>query len=58
MWMVRAGRGGENIDDFLSRGVVAFGDARLGKLAPSISKDDLLRLYAEFIEDQIDALDW
>ena len=28
-------------------GIVAMGDARLGKLSPSMSKTDMLRLYAE-----------
>lgn len=47
MWMVRAGRGSENIEEFLRLGIVAMGDARLGKLSPSMSKTDMLRLYAE-----------
>ncbi|RKH45609.1 restriction endonuclease [Corallococcus sicarius] len=46
-WMVRAGRGSENIEEFLRLGIVAMGDARLGKLSPSQTKADLLRLYAE-----------
>jgi restriction system protein len=46
-WMIRAGRGGENVDAFLQHGIVAFGDTRIGELAPSICKDDLLRLFAE-----------
>jgi restriction system protein len=47
MWMVRAGKGGENIDDFISREVVAFDDPLLGKLPPTVTKDGLLKLYAE-----------
>ncbi len=47
MWMVRAGRGGENIDDFINREVVAFDGALLGKLSPAVTKDELLKLYAE-----------
>jgi restriction system protein len=46
-WMVRAGRGSENIEEFLRLGIVAMGDARLGPLLPSQSKADLLRLYAK-----------
>lgn len=46
-WMVRAGRGSENIEEFLRHGIVAMGDARLGPLSPSQTKADLLRLYAE-----------
>ncbi|MCU0659626.1 MAG: restriction endonuclease [Polyangiaceae bacterium] len=47
MWMVRAGKGGEKIDDFLSREVVAFDGSELGKLPVAISKEELLKLYAE-----------
>jgi restriction system protein len=47
MWMVRSGRGGENIEDFVKRGIVAFGGTKLGALQPGITKDDLLRLYFE-----------
>lgn len=46
MWMIRAGRGGENLDDFLQKGVVGFGGPKLGKLSPTTTKDDLLKLYA------------
>lgn len=46
MWMIRAGRGGENLDDFLQKGVIGFGDTKIGKLSPTTTKDDLLKLYA------------
>ncbi len=46
MWMVRAGRGGDNIEDFIKHGLVALGDSRLGKLDPSSKKEDLLKLFA------------
>jgi len=44
--MFRAGRGGEQIDAFFQHGIVAFGDDRLGRLSPNITKDDLVKLYA------------
>lgn len=47
MWLVRAGRGGENLDDFVSLGLVCFNDKRLGKLSTSTTKEELLKLYAE-----------
>lgn len=47
LWMVRAGRGSENIEEFVRHGIVALGDDRLGPLPPTLRKDDLLRLYAE-----------
>src|SRR5262245_51553515 len=47
MWMVRAGHGSENIEDFLKHGVVAIGDPLLGPVAPTIKKEELLKLYAE-----------
>lgn len=50
--MVRAGRGGDNLEDFIKKGLVALGDTRLGKLDPSIKKDELLRLYAEKYPDE------
>src|SRR5579863_10544677 len=46
MWMVRAGRGGDNVEDFIKHGLVALSDTRLGKLDPSIKKEDLLKLFA------------
>lgn len=46
MWMVRAGRGGENIDEFQSRGIVGFGDGFLGALPADTSKETLLARYA------------
>jgi restriction system protein len=47
MWMIRAGGGSENVDDFLQHGIVAMGDDRLGELPATIKKDELLKLYAE-----------
>ncbi len=46
MWMVRAGRGGENVDEFLERGVVGFGGRELGPLPQPLTKDVLAPLYA------------
>lgn len=53
--MVRAGRGGEKVDEFRERGVVALGDEKLGKLAPETTKADLLRLYAEHYPEEKEA---
>ena len=47
MWVVRAGRGGDMVDEFLSHGVVAFGGDKLGPLGRDVSKEHLLKLYAE-----------
>jgi len=47
MWMVRAGRGGENVEGFLKHGVVALGDQKLGALSSTTKKEELLRLYAQ-----------
>jgi restriction system protein len=47
MWMVRAGRGGDRVDDFLERGVAGFLDDRLPSLADVKSKDEILVLYAQ-----------
>jgi restriction system protein len=47
MWMIRAGGGSENVEDFLQHGIVALGDSRLGPISPSIKKDELLKLYAQ-----------
>ncbi len=52
MWMVRAGRGGDSVEDFIKHGLVALGDTRLGKLDPSIKKEDLLKLFAEKYPDE------
>lgn len=46
MWMVRAGRGGENVDEFLREGIVGFGDGAIGALPSDVTKDSLLKLYA------------
>lgn len=50
--MVRAGRGSDSVDDFVKHGVVALGGERLGKLDPSIKKDELLKRYAEKYPDE------
>lgn len=47
MWVVRAGKGGESVEDFLSRGVVAFEGKELGPLSSAITKEELLRLFGE-----------
>ncbi len=47
MWVVRAGKGGESVEDFLSRGVVAFEGKELGPLSAAITKEELLRLFGE-----------
>lgn len=47
MWMIRAGHGSEQIGEFIEKGPVAFDDDRLGPLSTSITKEDLLRLYAD-----------
>src|SRR5258708_22293616 len=52
MCMVRAGRGIENVEEFIRHGVVALGDTKLGPLSPSIKKDELLRLLAEKYPDE------
>ena len=46
MWMVRAGKGGEKVDEFLQDGVVAFNEPDVGELPPGITKEKLLALYA------------
>lgn len=45
--MVRAGRGGEDADAFIEKKVAAFGNTRLGELSPQVTKDGLLKLFAE-----------
>ncbi len=52
MWMVRAGIGGDKVQDFHSKGLVAFGDERLGKVPDQITKQALLKLYAEKYPDE------
>jgi len=47
MWMVRAGRGGDQVDEFRAKGVVALADELLGPLPQNITKPALLHLYAE-----------
>lgn len=46
MWMVRAGKGGEKVDEFLQDGVVAFNEPDVGKVPPGMTKDALLKIYA------------
>ncbi len=50
--MIRAGRGSENIDDFVRHNIVALGDRLLGAVPPTIKKDALLDLYAEKYPDE------
>lgn len=52
MWMIRAGRGSENIEDFVRHGIVALGDKLLGAVPPTIKKEALLELYAEKYPDE------
>jgi len=52
MWMIRAGRGSENVEDFLGHGIVALGDKLLGVVPPTIKKDALLELYAKQYPDE------
>lgn len=47
IWMVRAGRGGENVEEFVQHGAVALGDEKRGPLLRSTRKEDLLRLSEE-----------
>lgn len=42
MWMVRAGRGGNFIDDFLERNIVAIGWNDLGDIPNNLSRDELM----------------
>lgn len=52
MWMIRAGRGSDKVDDFLQHGVVAVGGDLLGPLKAGAKKDELLKLYAEKYPDE------
>jgi restriction system protein len=47
MWMVRAGRGGDRVDDFIQQGVAGFLEDRLPDVGNVKGKDELLALYAE-----------
>jgi len=48
MWMVRAGRGAESIDDFIEKGVVAIGWDGLGDIPKGATRDDISKkLIAE-----------
>jgi len=46
MWMVRAGRGGNRVDDFVQQGVAGFLEDKLPDVGDVKSKDELLALYA------------
>jgi restriction system protein len=50
--MVRAGRGGENVDEFLQKSVVALGWSKVGKLSPAPSKADLVARLAQAYPDE------
>lgn len=50
--MIRAGKGSENVDDFIGHGIVALGDKLLGAVPPNIKKDALLDLYAKQYPDE------
>jgi restriction system protein len=52
MWMVRAGRGGENVEEFLQKSVVALGWSKIGKLPASISKAELVARMAQAYQDE------
>jgi restriction system protein len=53
MWMIRAGRGGENVDEFLKDGVAAFADDRdLGQIPAEVTKDDLRGRFAKVYPDE------
>jgi restriction system protein len=47
MWMVRAGRGGDRVDDFIQHGVAGFLSDKLPDISKVKSKDELLALFAE-----------
>lgn len=46
MWMVRAGRGGDRVDEFLQHGVAGFLEDRLSDLTQVKTKEELLALFA------------
>lgn len=52
MWMVRAGRGGENVDEFLQKSVVALGWPHIGKLPAALSKAELVARLAQAYPDE------
>lgn len=45
MWMIRAGRGGQFVEEFLERGIAGFYDERLPELDRQTTKDALLGLF-------------
>ncbi len=54
MWMVRAGRGAEHVEDFLQKSVVALGWSQIGRLPTMPSKSDLVALLAGAYPDEKD----
>jgi restriction system protein len=50
--MVRAGRGGERVDEFLQKSVVALGWPHIGKLPASLSKAELVTRLARAYPDE------
>lgn len=52
--MIRAGSGSKNIDEFIEHGIVALGDTKLGPLLAKVTKDDLLKLYAQHYPEEAD----
>lgn len=52
MWMVRAGRGGENVDEFLQKSVVALGWSKVGKLPATPNKAELVTRMAQLYPDE------
>lgn len=55
MWMIRAGSGSKNIEQFVEQKVVALGDLKLGALQSTISKEEMLKLYAKHYPDVAEA---
>ena len=51
MWMVRAGRGSENVERFLAEGIVAIGDALVGELSSGMTKAEMLKLWERSLPD-------
>jgi predicted Mrr-cat superfamily restriction endonuclease len=44
MWMVRAGKGAEFVDDFIEKGIVAIGWIELGNFDTNVSREKLTEL--------------
>ena len=47
VWVVRAGRGAEYIDEFIERGIVAIGWNAAGAIAPGVDRDEVYRMVRE-----------